>query len=156
MTNLILSVIGILLAAGAALIVMNYGGDYFDQSADAGQAATVESAMQDVLAAYRSHQMRAMEEPANLSSLISTFDEDRILPSTPLFSAEGSFANEWSSVTVNGMTRPAVNVTGIESDVCRLLSSRNGGPQDGSIPSEPIGEMGCFSSSSGFTAYLTL
>lgn len=156
MTNLILSVIGVLLAAAAALVMLNYGGEYFVDSSEAGQAATIEAAMQNVLTAYRAHEIRVLEEPANLSVLVSPDNEASPLDSLPLFSGEGTFANEWSVVTINGITRPAVNVTGLEENVCGFLSSRNGGALDRSIPTEPIGEMGCFSNGSGFTAYLAL
>lgn len=160
MTNLILALIGIILAAGAALITINYGGDYFVESADSGEAGTMESAMTNVLSSYRLFEMRGLDTPANLDALITDGAADEslgaMLDERPLFSGNGTFNNEWSNLTIEGIQRSAVTIEGLDDEVCASMTERNGGPSDGTIPDAPITSMGCFASNGNNIAYLAL
>ena len=156
MTNLILTVIGLLLAAAAAVVTMNYGGDYFVESRDSGEAGTMESALSNVLSAYVLYDMRNMKAPANLNELTQAGDLQPVLEEIPLFSGEGQFSNSWSTLTVNSVAYPAVTIEGLDMEVCAAMTERNGGPRDGTVPIAPIGDIGCYFANPGYTAYRIL
>jgi len=152
MSHLILGVIGIMLAAAAALIVVNYGGDYYLDAYSDGDAMNVENAFSNVLTAHRAYEMRTGSEPVDMAALLPGSGTG-VLESLPAIRGGGVWPNEWRSLIVDGRTVDAVTVTGLDEDVCLAINRR---ALRDAVPSAPVGPLGCFRDGSITVAYRTL
>ena len=152
MSHLILGVIGILLATAAALIVVNYGGDYYLDAYNDGDAMNVENALSNVLAAHRVHEMRTGSDPVDMAAMLPESGSGT-LSAVPTFRGGGTWSNEWRTLTVDGSSIPAAVIDGVDANVCLSVSKRALVEE---IPAQPTGPMGCFRSGSVYVAYRTL
>lgn len=152
MSHLILGVIGIMLAAAAALIVVNYGGDYFLDAYSDGDAMNVENAFSNVLTAHRTYEMRTGSGPEDMAALLPGSGTG-VLESLPALRGGGEWPNEWRSLVVDGRTVDAVTAVGIDEDVCLAINRR---ALRESVPSSPVGPLGCFHDGTVTVAYRTL
>ena len=152
MSHLILGVIGIMLAAAAALVVVNYGGEYYLAAYNDGDAMDVENALSNVLAAHRVHEMRTGAVPSDLAAMLPETGSGA-LGSLPSLRGGGDWSNEWQNLSVGGRTVQAVTIVGVDDEVCLSVSKRALLEQ---VPSAPVGPLGCYNDGSANIAYRTL
>ena len=144
MTNLILAVIGILLASFSALIMIDYGGSYFVASQAKAEASSLRNAGQNVFAAYRLYDQRYGQQPSDMNDLLSTSSNARYLTAIPIVST-GEPQGTWQQITTDSITHDAFVVTGISDNACmatNLLANKF--PEPMIIPSEPLFVEGCY------------
>lgn len=144
MTNVILAVIGILLASFSALIMIDYGGTYFVASQAKADAASLRNAGQNVFAAYRLYDQRYGQEPTSVSDLTSNSSGSRYLTSMPNVTT-GTPQGAWQQITVGGETHDAFIVSGVTDNACmaaNLMSSNF--PEPMILPTEPRFVEGCY------------
>ena len=144
MTNVILAVIGILLASLSALIMIDYGGTYFVASQAKADASSLRNASQNIVAAYRLYDQRYGQEPANVNDLISDSSGSRYLTSMPNVTT-GLPQDSWQQITVGGVTHDAFVVVRVSDNACmaaNLMSSNF--PEPMLIPTEPRFVEGCY------------
>lgn len=122
MTNVILGILGIVLAAAAALITIDYGGDYYVDAAQQGNAAVVMHAAQNVQTAFDLHVMRNNSEPSSVTDLLSTNSPVKrgFLASVPALGGNGNFNMNWAS----GWPRKVFWVSNVPRDVCGAINKR--------------------------------
>ncbi len=154
MTNLILAVIGILLATFATLVAFNYGGDYFLDAYEEGDAIGVESAFANVMSSYRIYDNKFGRAPTNVENLTGADGGPALLESVPNFHAEGGLDNAWTQLTMDGDQFDAVTVSGLSSEVCAALNERNGGTtySGGTVTNV----TGCYQGNGGNVGYRLL
>jgi len=152
MSHLILGVIGIMLAAAAALIVVNYGGDYYLDAYNDGDAMNVENGLTNVLTAYRVHEMRTGSRPADMAAILPETGSGALKNLPPVRNG-GSWSNEWRNLHVEGRTVPSAVIVGVDERVCMSVNAR--ALVEG-IPGQPVGALGCYQDGSQYVAYRTL
>lgn len=148
---MMIAVIGILLAASATLVLVNYGGDYmFDAKSDA-ELLDIENGITNVVASYRIHEMKTGSYPSQVSDMLPS--GSGVLPSVPSFTSGATLASNFPNLTVNGVSKPSVVINSVPEGACLSINRKFGNDL---IPSSPTGPLGCFSTESGYTAYKTL
>ena len=152
MTNLILAIIGILMAAAATLVVISYGGDYFVDARMDAESMDLENGLANILAAQRLHRMKTGSEPANIEAMLPGSGSGT-LESVPPFSKIGTLSSNFPTMTVDGSQRRAIVVSGISYDLCMSMNMRL---DRNDIPTEATGPMGCYGTRAAFTAYKTI
>lgn len=151
MTYLILAVIGIFLASGAALVLMVYGGEYFIDAKNDAHAMDLENAMVNVLAAYRIHEIKLGSSPSSVSQMTRGTGSGT-LDAVPVF-ADGSLLNDsFQTLTVDGTPRLSIIVNRVPEDTCRSINMRLNRP----TPTSASGSFGCFWSGSQHIAFKTI
>lgn len=144
MTNILLSIIGILLAAFSALIMIDYGGSYFVASQAKSDAVILRNAGQNVFTAYRLYNQRFGLEPANASDLMSTGSGSRFLTEMPLVKT-GTPQETWQQITVGGQSHDAFVILAVADNACMAVNLlANNFPEPMIIPTEPRFAEGCY------------
>ena len=143
MTTIILSILGILLAAAAALMIVFYGGEAFTEGSVSAHSNTLENAGANVLSASMMYRLENGTLPTSLSQLVSG---GRYLQEEPDLMGIGS-----SSYIAGGY----FDVIDVSREVC-LKVVENLAAEGGPTPSVPAArdtgaKMGCFDPSSGGT-----
>lgn len=145
MTNVILGILGILLAATSALITMDYGGDYFIDSQNLANAAILQHAGQHVQTAYDLHDRRFGVAPSTLTALVSVPGYRAFLSSLPVLNGNGTYNNGWTSISANGAARNVLTVSAVSKQVCSATNKRvNNFANPEIIPSAPAFREGCY------------
>ena len=151
MTNIILGVIGIVLAAAATLIVVNYGGDYYVDAHNDGVSMNVENALANVYTAYGLHEMKVGSAPGELADMLD--EGSGTLDFVPTVGSGMVFDEDWSDIEVDGVSRRVATISNVPSGTCLSMNLRTGKQ---SVPSAASGPIGCYSTPNGMTAYKTL
>lgn len=152
MTYLLLGIIGIVLASAAALVVMNYGGDYFLDAYNDADVMDVENGLTNVLAAYRLHQIKIGAPPANIQSMLSGTGSGT-LETLPTFHSGALLSSGFDTITVDGVPRRVISAVRVPEPVCMAMNvkfNRN------AIPVSATGDLGCFYNGSMNIAYKTV
>ena len=152
MTHVILGIIGILLASAAALMVVSYGGDYYEDAYNDGDALNVENSLSNVTAAYRLHESNAGLAPANMAELLPETGSG-LLAALPEVRGSGTLLQEWRSISIGARTVDAVAIEGVNEQVCLTLNDLAPGSD---IPIAPRETLGCFFDGSVNVAYRAL
>lgn len=121
MTNLILSFIGILLAAVATVLAIDYGGDYYLDAGIDAQTTEIENALDQVAVAHQVYESQTMTKATNLSQLVSA----GMLAQVPNIS-NGAMDAGFLDIRLNGKTWKAVRAYGIPQAVCARINERSG------------------------------
>lgn len=136
MTTIVLVIIGILIAAVAALMVVWYGGDAFGRSGATAQAQQLINAGQNILSAHQLYMAHNGAEPDSYAHLTSTND---YLAERPAISDDlGTVDEDWISLTGDGSSFAVANVP---DEVCRRVNQSLRGDND--IPDTVTQVMGC-------------
>jgi len=144
MTNLILAMIGILLASASALIMIDYGGTYFVTSQAKADASSLRNASQNIVAAYRLYDQGNGREPAGFDDLLSNSSGRRYLTGIPMVST-GTPQDTWNQITVGGVVHDAFVVNGVSDNACMATNLlANNFPEPMLIPTEPLFVEGCY------------
>ena len=146
MTSTILSIIGILLAALSTLIVMDYGGDFFVESRNRAEAATVSNAGANVKAAYQVFESHYRRPPASLGELLETPAGSNILVDInrgdPGVAAR--LLPQWQLLDRGRGSERAFVIAGISETICGTLNRRlNNFAEASIIPTNPAFADGC-------------
>jgi len=145
MTNLILTVIGIVLAAIAALVAFDYGGDYFLEGYARAEATSISNAGNNVTAAYSVFGVQRRRPPANLQELTSSPQGRSLLKRFPEVQDLGVVRDQWLGLDRGAGTERAFIVEGVSLRVCRTLNQRlNAFADDAVVPGAPAFKSGCF------------
>lgn len=146
MTNLILTTIGIVLAAISAMIAFDYGGDYFLEGYNRAQATSLSNAGNNVSAAYSIYGVQRRRAPANLRELTTSPQGRSLLKRMPEVQNLGTVREQWVGLSRSGKMQPAFVIESVSPLVCRTLNERlNGFEEDAPIPGEAAFSSGCFS-----------
>lgn len=148
MTHLILSVIGIILAASTALIVVNYGGTYFIDAGIDSEVMDLENAFSNIATAHNMHVAKLNANPASVTAMRDGTGSG-VLDTLPLL-RRGTISAGFATYTIDGRSRVATTATGVPAEVCRAFNRRFGLPE---TLSAPVGVTGCWSSGAANTAY---
>lgn len=159
MTSILLIIVGIALAAAAALMVVFYGGSAFDTGSVKARANTLENAALSVTSAARLYLVEKSDTPADMRALISS----RYLSQKPEVDGDGigvqseSWRRLGTDLDGNG-GRLAYVVDDVPGEVCLAILHIHR-QDDTAIPSGPTtSPSGCFQANSGtdavFYAYL--
>ena len=154
MSNIILAIIGIILASAAALISIDYGGDYFSEGQSSSNAALVLHAGQNFQLAYDLHVSRFNEMPASPNDLVSTTTPSKrgFLTSFPLLNGNGIISNDWTLIW-NSSTSTSVllTITSVPSETCIAINTRANNSTSTIIPDDinVSWREGCFNSVGG-------
>jgi hypothetical protein len=145
MTNLILTVIGIVLAAIAALVAFDYGGDYFLEGYNRAQATSISNAGNNVTAAYSVFGVQRRRAPANLAELTTSVQGRSLLKRIPEVQDLGVVRDQWVGLNRGNGLEKAFVVEGVSANLCRTLNQRlNAFVDDAVIPGTPAFKSGCF------------
>lgn len=152
MTNLILTIIGVVLATISALIAFDYGGDYFVVGYQRAQATAVSNAGENVAAAYSVFTVQQRRAPNDLAELVSSPQGRSLLKAIPEVNGLGTIRTTWMGVARPSATvaqpdqiLPAFVVEGISPELCRSLNQRiNGFAEDAPIPVNAARSRGCY------------
>ncbi len=128
MTTIILTIIGILLAAIAALMVIFYGGDAFSSSSTGALANTLQNAGTNVISAANLYRAENGTQAANLAALAP-----RYLKDVPAVSNAGT------TPAFDGATG-FFTVQGVADTVCDKINENLGVPLDNEVGDH---KMGC-------------
>ena len=124
MTNMILGVIGIVLAAAATLVVMNYGGDYYVDAHNDGDSMNLENALANVYTAYGLHEMKVGSAPGELADMLD--DGSGTLDFVPSLGGGMVFDEDWSDIEVDGVSRRVATISNVPSGICLSMNLRTG------------------------------
>lgn len=153
MTTIILSVLGILLAAAAALMVVFYGGNAFNDGSVGAAANTLQNAGNNVSSGAAMYRMTTGGLPANLAALTANGGE--YLSEEP--SIEGVGTN--ATITAAG-ANSYYDVTGVTQEVCAKVNENMDNAFDADSDTVPTargtGKMGCYGSGTAFTFFAKL
>ena len=124
MTTIILTIIGILLAAVAALMVIFYGGDAFNSGTVGAQANQIQNAGTNVVSAAQMFRAERAVRPTSIAQLSDAsgpagafLDE---LPALP--------TDEDGNPLAQALTGTAYTVTGVSAAVCDRINRNLGNP----------------------------
>lgn len=145
MTNLILTTIGIVLAAFAALIAFDYGGDYFLTGYERAQATTIVNAGNNVSSAYSVFSVQHRRAPTGMAELTATSQGRSLLKQMPEVNGLGTIRGEWMVLNRGQGAERAFVVESISPEVCSTLNERLNSFEEASvIPTAPAFKQGCF------------
>lgn len=113
MTTIILTIIGILLAAVAALMVIFYGGDAFTSSSTGAHANTLQNAGTNVISAVSLYKAENGSAPATLAALTPSYLKD-----SPATAGAATGAQSFDGVTYS--------VAGVSDEVCAKINTNLG------------------------------
>lgn len=140
MTTIMLTVLGFLLAAGAAFMALSYGGSAFDRSYDQSSAASLISNGSSVSAAANMHMTQRGFFPATLSDVTL---KGIYLPTEPTITGIGSS---------HAIVEERYEVSGIDHRICYEINSELGQNGDVVTAGSRPGQMGCNSTDRVFYA----
>jgi hypothetical protein len=152
MSYLMLSVIGIVLAAGAALVMFNFGGDYFVDAYTDSDAMDLENGLLNVLTAYKVHHMKTGSFPSDVSSMLPGAGSGT-LDVVPNFHSGAVLSNAFPTLTIDGISRRAIAAEQVPQTVCLSMNTRMGIE---AIPTSATGSIGCFWNGSQHLAFKAL
>lgn len=138
---MILSILGIILATASALLVIDYGGDYYiDVQRDA-KAAEMRNVLDQVAAAHQTYEMHYLEKATSTADIVSA----GILNETPRPSL-GTYDPVYLSIDYNGTAHRALSINSLPQELCARLNeiagfSTNWG--DGK-PASTTSQFGCY------------
>lgn len=166
MTNVILGILGIILSAAAALITIDYGGDYYVDGQHSADAAVVMHAAQNIQAAFDLHVMRYNAEPTSPTDLVSTPTKRAFLTSMPTLRGNGQHFVGWGTLFANGKNNKVFYLAAVPTGVCRQINKRANNFQNPEIiptvppasaanPATPYRE-GCYNQDGGQPEYANL
>lgn len=138
MTTIILTLIGILLAAAAALMTVFYGSQAFSSSNANAGAVTLVNAAENVSTAFRIFFVARHERPATISEMMPVY-----LAQVPNLGATGVLSDNItsSSGAYPGSFMRATNVT---SSVCEKVNENTGNNSAATaLAGEMPGRVGC-------------
>jgi len=135
-TTVILVMIGILIAAAAAAMVVWFGGDAFGRTGDAVRASQLLNAGQNVLSAYQIYIAQNGTEPTSYADLTATRQYLADRPTIP--SDLGTVQDQWQSMSGSG---DSFAVTGVPQVVCQRVNRAL--RDDEGIPTTVQKAMGC-------------
>lgn len=136
MTTIILTIIGILLAAVAALMVIFYGGDAFNAGSVGARANTLQNAGTNVLSAVQLYKGTEAKNPADIAALIPLY-----LKEQPALGGVTTGAATYvidSDLVAAGET-PQYTVAGVSTEVCDRVNTNLGR----TVTTDKAGKMGC-------------
>ncbi len=131
MTTIILTVLGFLLAAGAAFMAFSYGGSAFDQSYDQSASASLVATGSSVAAGAHMYLTQEGSFPADLDEL--TFSGG-YLPAEPTITGMG---------TAQAIVAERYEIAGIDSRVCYEVNSSVDQNGDVVTAGSRPGQLGC-------------
>ncbi len=144
MTTIILTIVGILLAAAAALMAFWYGGDAFEHGQAEAVASTQVSHMSQLAAAVRFYEIQEQRDdlPQSDGSFVARLKDAGYL-SGDVVDASGKGVVYWYSPTTQG--RRHILIGWQSADVCTRINRKVGvATTPKSVEFEKIvGEMGC-------------
>ena len=125
MTTIILTVLSIMVAAAAALILVFWGGDMYQDGSVAARADTFMNAGQNVAAAADQFRMANRVDPAGMESL-----------------TEGGFLRQYPYASTTTLVEDGplmkVVITGVDREACIKINETQGREGD-----DPVGAIGC-------------
>lgn len=153
MTTIILTTIGIILAAAAALMIMFYGGDRFNSDTARAEAQTLMNAGANVRSASNVYYASKGRLPADPTILVSS----KGLTSMPQVSGIGSASTQWRDYgETGGRPKKAYVVSGVDDNVCRYVNKSLISADREQILSKPEGVAGCYSENGSNVYYMML
>ena len=156
MTNILLSMIGIILAALSALLIMDYGGSYFVASTAKADAASLTNAGQNVYAAYSMYADRKPMPAPSMEALLTSASTKRMLSSVPLVRT-GTPERNWRDFTMTGTPHKAFAISDVSYNACAAVNLVvNNFPSPMSIPTEARFTEGCFNDDGVYVYYRLL
>ena len=137
-----ITIIGVMLAAGTALMVTFYGGDGFFSGTDKAKADTLLNAGSNMRSAANLYYETKGALPKSPADLVGT----TAMQSLPSLAGAGTASNSWRDFADAGeaIIRKAYVVNGISEAVCRYVNVNTLARGVRSIPSAPTGVIGCF------------
>lgn len=151
MTTIILTTIGIILAASVAVMTVWYGGQFLADGAIRAKASAVSNAGANVAAAYGTFELRNGRSPASLTTLLDSALGDSILSQMPEVAGQGDVESNWAMLRQNSGLSRAFAVRNIPSAVCAEINKRINGSAD--VPMSPTDREGCYRGSNDVTVY---
>lgn len=147
MTTIILTTLGILLAAVSALMIIYYGGDMFQTGTTSAQANAYMNAGHNVMAASDQYRMQNHVEPPSLDELVSS----------GYFVLPEQFSGRMG-LSLSGIDN-RFTITEVEPKVCADINRTLGRPDvewanPASNANDGSGKMGCQLSGSTGTFYV--
>ena len=156
MTNVLLSMIGIILAALSALLMMDYGGSYFVASAAKADASSLTSAGQNVYAAYSMYDDRHRAPAASMNDLLSSNATRSLLSSVPMVRS-GQAEPAWRDFAMTGVPHKAFAISNVSYNACAAVNLIvNKFPDPMAIPTTARFTEGCFSDNGVYVYYRLL
>jgi hypothetical protein len=133
MSNVILGILGIILASAAALISIDYGGDYFVEGQRSSNAAVVLHAGQNFQQAFDLHVSRFNTAPLSPGDLVSTTVPVKrgFLTSLPFLNGNGTIQNSW----LTSGTSTLLIIRAVPSETCIAINTRANASTSTTIPS---------------------
>ena len=142
MTTMILVIIGILIAAAAALFVIFYGGDAFNDSTAEAEAATIISQSTQINAAFDLYKVEKGKNPGdeNGNGAVQDLIDAEYLDGFPMRNSRNGYDSEWKVDYERGIARTTIGDADdvIADKVCRKARERfnlKGDPKSCSDPS---------------------
>lgn len=138
MTTIVLTIIGILLAAAAAMMTVFYGSQAFSGgSANAG-AVTLENAASNVTTAFRTYVVAQRERPATISQMVPVY-----LSQVPNLGAAGAFSDDITAVS-GANAGSFMHVSNLSPSVCAQVNENTGNSVAATASAgEMPGRIGC-------------
>lgn len=156
MTNILLSMIGIILAGLSVLLLMDYGGSYFVASTAKADAASLTNAGQNVYAAYSMYDDRNRSPAPSMDTLLSSSTTRNLLSSVPLVRT-GTPERAWRDFSMSGVPHKAFTISNVSYNACAAVNLIvNNFPSPMAIPSQARFTEGCFSDGSSYVYYRLL
>lgn len=153
MTNLMLSVLGVLLATITAVLAIDYGGEYYQEVRQEAELASGMNALEQTKTAMDAYKMQYLRDAASINDLIAV----GLMDEMPHLQGKMEFKSTWSSYRYNGLWQKGVVLTSVPPEICELHNDRvgfingfTGKPADVTLPT------GCYSSGEGTNGVIFL
>lgn len=137
MTTIVLTSIGILIAAAAALMVVFYGGDAFNGGSSRAEATTIQNAGANVRSAAQLYQITNRRPATDFGVLVAAGNIDE-MPGIP----DAQASMQWEDMQVDGRMYKAFVVDGVRDDVCGHINKKIVGDVDAPLETA-TGLFGC-------------
>lgn len=143
MTNMILSILGVLLAAISTVIAVDYGGDYYDEVRTEAELAAAYNGLEQLRIAMDAYKSQYLDEAEDIEALVTA----GLLNEAPRLK-NMDFRSTWASFKSNGVWTKGMVISNVPLSICRAHNERTGfvDAQSGK-PADVPTSTGCFTSS---------
>lgn len=153
MTTIVLTTIGIILAAATALMIMFYGGERFNTDTAKAHAQTLMNAGANVRSASGVYYATKGELPLDPAALVAA----KGLTAMPTVTGIGNPEIQWRDYgEMGGDSKKAYVVSGVRDEVCRYVNQKLISENRDQILSKPEGVTGCYAENGSNVYYIML
>lgn len=121
MTNMILSILGVLLAAISTVIAVDYGGDYYEDVRSEAELAAAYNGWEQVRIAMDAYKSQYLVQADDIATLVSA----GLLDEAPRMNSM-EFRPSWASYKYNGVWTKGMVYTDVPLNICTEHNVRTG------------------------------